>query len=793
MNIRSKSKWLCAFLALFLGLQTFALIGCTPKPKPNPNNNEGYKDYPLLNSSFDADLSPETDFEWDRYLYDTVLEKSTDIASNGTASLKVSAPISGYFSMWQVLPIPEADYSEKFDKQFAAMGNLIADNNTTIRFPAKGDEISFSLDMYMPSANEFFDFSLIKIGIKSENARKVPTIFMESGEITLKPDQWVTVTAKAKVNEGRIPEEAVIIVPYINMDLPEDGVVFIDNVKIGSASPAGVYVPPNNEDNVQGYDAFDDRGVFVELNNGDFESTNMTFRYSSTGINAGNSSVDAYFGKKSLKINENSEAYGIFALADSKVSPKTVSAGVWVKLDESSVGEGASVILEAKINNEFVVMAEAKTTIKKRWVYLKTPLPNSMYKDATMSDLRIKLKNNSDKPCLFDFVEVGDWQRINGNKHLNAIMCYQPWFSTPESTQPEAQSTWGNWAFDSSSSGGRNYNPSTIINKTTPYGTQQRDIASVQYPIIGAYDCLDTEVINYQVELIAAMNCDMIQANYYGSMPSARYQKQVCDNLMNACRENGLKFSILYEPKIHLNGWVPHSSRALSIEAISQDIIDFLKKYENDKAMVRYNDLPMVEIFGINLLTGEEWATVKSKCETAMGQRIYLMGDGIGHIDHTNTDSLFQWSLLPSDAINTDHAKALEYCKGLNSRVIDWTLANEFTKMPVAMIYPGFDDTPVRNWNGGNIRKIGNTGPDFFDASWKAYEAYKDQLDWLEIATWNDWTEGTIIEPTRELGHELALITASRLASYKGQKAPSKAELEAITQAYLNTRTINYI
>ena len=66
----------------------------------------------------------------------------------------------------------------------------------------------------------------------------------------------------------------------------------------------------------------------------------------------------------------------------------------------------------------------------------------------------------------------------------------------------------------------------------------------------------------------------------------------------------------------------------------------------------------------------------------------------------------------------------------------------------------------------------------------------KDRLDGVLVATFNDWTEGTIIEPTVQLGHALATLTQENIAAFKG--VANTVDLEAITENYLSSRGHDY-
>ena len=164
------------------------------------------------------------------------------------------------------------------------------------------------------------------------------------------------------------------------------------------------------------------------------------------------------------------------------------------------------------------------------------------------------------------------------------------------------------------------------------------------------------------------------------------------------------------------------------------------------------------------------------------------MGSG----DYSNVMSMFQWTLYNADLADCTAAEALEYCKQINSRVVEWADGEVGSRMAVGLAYSGFDDTPVMSWDPakGAIRKIGITGETFYTQSWAAVRSYGDALDWVLVATFNDWTEGTIIEPTVQDGHTLANITQENIVAFKG--ITLDVSLEDITQAYLDTRAHDY-
>ena len=65
-------------------------------------------------------------------------------------------------------------------------------------------------------------------------------------------------------------------------------------------------------------------------------------------------------------------------------------------------------------------------------------------------------------------------------------------------------------------------------------------------------------------------------------------------------------------------------------------------------------------------------------------------------------------------------------------------------KLTVGTVSPGYDDIKVR-LNGTSIPRL---GLETYLYSWKTVQSYP--LDWVLITSWNEWHEGTEIEPSRE-------------------------------------------
>src|SRR5207247_8757708 len=71
-----------------------------------------------------------------------------------------------------------------------------------------------------------------------------------------------------------------------------------------------------------------------------------------------------------------------------------------------------------------------------------------------------------------------------------------------------------------------------------------------------------------------------------------------------------------------------------------------------------------------------------------------------------------------------------------------------------AVVSPGYDARKAYHINHQSDRRDGQT----YRVMWE--EAIKAKPDWVTITSWNEWLEGTEIEPSLELGDKYLQITA---------------------------------
>ncbi len=91
-------------------------------------------------------------------------------------------------------------------------------------------------------------------------------------------------------------------------------------------------------------------------------------------------------------------------------------------------------------------------------------------------------------------------------------------------------------------------------------------------------------------------------------------------------------------------------------------------------------------------------------------------------------------------------------------------------KVYVATVMPGYDD---RSTGRGNAFAVGREDGAYYERSWQA--AINSAPDWIVITSFNEWPEGSYIEPSRAYGSRYLDLTAAWAAAFRGAPMPQVA------------------
>lgn len=294
--------------------------------------------------------------------------------------------------------------------------------------------------------------------------------------------------------------------------------------------------------------------------------------------------------------------------------------------------------------------------------------------------------------------------------------------------------------------GGAEFDPAEIL----PNG--RANIASRYYPLTGSYDSSDPAVLEYQAALMKLAGIDGVIFDWYGVTEGVDYKPihEATLAMIEVLKRRGLKYAICYEDQSvkHLVefGIVPKERG----RDTAKETFDWMRdNWFKDEEYVKVDGRPLVLCFGPQYFYQKSewdgiWADLNPK-------PFFVDLDG-----RTNwADASKNWS--PMHLSSGGKLGVSSLVKYLN----DFYRKQSAKPFVVGTAMPGFHDIYAQA-GGRSYGFLDYADGETFKLTWTAAERARASV--IQIQTWNDYGEGTIIEPTIERGYrELEFIQDQRV------------------------------
>ena len=330
-------------------------------------------------------------------------------------------------------------------------------------------------------------------------------------------------------------------------------------------------------------------------------------------------------------------------------------------------------------------------------------------------------------------------------KNLQQILVhYMAWF---EDSLSSGNGKWGqHWTMANRAPG-----------KILPDG--RREIASHFYPLIGPYASADPDVLDYHLLLMKYAGIDGVIVDWYGTHKNFDYGliERNTDSLFQHVGRAKLGFAICYEDAALIKA---RAGSGISIIAAAQQDFAYLQQhYFNSNNYIRINKQPLLLCFGPDNLE-RPWFWDKSF--SYLKEKPYLLtlwykGDHAGYMGMGE----FPW-------IDSNHSTSL---------INFYEKRRQRFQGSIAGAYPGFHDFYQQGGWGQNSFTIDHQSGVTLKNTLAL--AQKSHLPIVQINTWNDFGEGTMIEPTIEFQYSFL----EEIQRYSGISYTRK-ELALITRWY---------
>ena len=351
------------------------------------------------------------------------------------------------------------------------------------------------------------------------------------------------------------------------------------------------------------------------------------------------------------------------------------------------------------------------------------------------------------------------------------LVHYMPWYQSPI-----VSGYWGwHWTMN-------HFDPDNIDE------SGQREIASHYYPLTGPYDSQDNDILEYQVLLMKLGGIDGIIVDWYGTENFWDYGiiNESTHALFEYIDAAQLFFSICYEDQSigHMvnEGHIGQNA----VHSHGQSTMLYLEEnWFNQDAYLQLSEKPLLLNFGPQYYyESSDWEILFSVLEHLPS--FFTLDDPLGSV----TSGAFPWP--PMWASDNGHLSQ----ETLNNYLSEFYLGSANWDHLVASAFPGFYDIYEEAGLGFSYGYLDPLAGETFQSTLETALSYNPEV--LQIVTWNDYGEGTVIEPTTEFGTQyLEMIQDKRREwldpsfSYTAQELNIPLQIYNLRKAFESDEEIN--
>ena len=317
------------------------------------------------------------------------------------------------------------------------------------------------------------------------------------------------------------------------------------------------------------------------------------------------------------------------------------------------------------------------------------------------------------------------------------MVYYMPWFTA----KPYCDGWGWHWTMN-------HFNPDTVS------ASGERQIASWYYPLIGPYDSSDPAVLEYHVLLMKLAGVDGVIVDWYGSANFLDYgiNNQATVKLFQFTRKAGLKFSICYEDQT-IQHMIDGNYLAAgdAIFHAQQEMLYLQTNFFSDASYLRLKGQPVLLNFGPqHFMMSTNWEDIFSVL-VATNQPAFFTEDNRLPV----STGAFSWppmwiSQVPGTGGVLSGAALKSYLADFDQKAGTWPAF-------ISSAFPRFHDiyqrAGVRNYWG----YLGDRHSDTLRETLSRGMTNSSAI--VQVVTWNDFGEGSMVEPTQEYGYrDLGII-----------------------------------
>jgi hypothetical protein len=286
---------------------------------------------------------------------------------------------------------------------------------------------------------------------------------------------------------------------------------------------------------------------------------------------------------------------------------------------------------------------------------------------------------------------------------------------------------------------------------------QRHEISeSTHYPAQGAYDSHDPEIIDWHVDQAQKHGITGFIATWWGQ---GTLDDRAFELLIERVQNKNFQVSVYWET-------APGRGQA-QIDRAVDDLLYVLRRYGSQEAFLDVDGKPVIFVYGrvMNQVPLRSWPEIIRRTRQQYRNDFLLIADGYHDsyarvFDGIHTYNICGW-VRDKTPTELRDLSAHHFAHAAN-------LARQHGKISCLTVIPGYDDTKIRTPGLRASRLDGKT----YRVLWQ--EAIHADPDWVLITSWNEWHEGSEIEPSWEHDDKYLRITGEYAAPFR-DSPPSHA------------------
>ena len=357
---------------------------------------------------------------------------------------------------------------------------------------------------------------------------------------------------------------------------------------------------------------------------------------------------------------------------------------------------------------------------------------------------------------------------------------YYTWYGTPWGESGR----WAQWGKDKPNSIlSRPHNPDTIL-----FPPAIREIASSVYPLVGPYDSMNKEIVRWHIRLAKAAGIDAFMVDWWGP---ATWQKP-SGWTYDVFKKVVLPIAEQEHFKVFLFDETPQFVDDLS--TIKQWTTQYLKEFKDSPAWLHIDGKPAWAVYQLweGKLTAAQGREMIEHVEKEVGP-VYWIVDKMRCTGIEGGFTLWipdDWLAIKQIDCFMGYAmfstyrayKHDELAKPYKDFAASVHKAGKKIMLPV---HAGHDNRKIAEEPWVMPRQNGQTLKDF----WRA--ASEAGVDIIEITSWNEWPESTVVEPALTWADPYQYLKI--VAEFQGKKfvappMPPSKSLDPAMQEYLKAK-----